>query len=247
MEGPIPLTNQPYHTKRSIKSRLKRIQAVLGVDPLWEFFYHTLGSQDAPSVLRWGLIPHNYYEFGTGWGDSLRKYLSAVRSYCRAADKDDLGFNVVVFDSFEGLPESVAEADRNPNWSKGVYAYRLDHITRLVHRSGFRGKFRPVKGFFGDSLTNELRNELKVIPPSIVNIDVDYYSSAATVLGFLGPILQNGTILYFDDIYDFFGSPKKGELRAIAEFTASNAVSLTPYYLHGISYLFGKTFIFSRD
>ncbi len=230
-----------------MKSRLKRIQAVLGVDPLWELFYHTLGSQDAPSVLRWGLVPHNYYEFGTGWGDSLQRYLSAARSYCRVTGKDEREFNVVAFDSFEGLPESVAEADRNPNWSRGVYAYGLDHITRLVRRSGFRGKFLPVKGFYGDTLTSDLRNELRAIPPSIVNIDVDYYSSAASVLAFLSPILQNGTILYFDDIYDFFGSPNKGELRAVLEFSASKTVSLTPYYLHGIPYLFGKTFVFSRD
>ena len=32
-----------------------------------------------------------------------------------------------------------------------------------------------------------------------VNIDVDLYKSAVTVLEFITPLLQKGTIIYFDD------------------------------------------------
>ena len=39
-----------------------------------------------------------------------------------------------------------------------------------------------IKDYYENSLTYELRNTLVDNPPSIVNIDVDYYSSAKTVL-----------------------------------------------------------------
>lgn len=59
---------------------------------------------------------------------------------------------------------------------------------------------------------------MKKNPPSLVRKDVILTSSAMTVLNFIKPILQNGTIVYFENIDAYFTSPLKGEIYALNKF-----------------------------
>ncbi|KKK56985.1 hypothetical protein LCGC14_3059030, partial [marine sediment metagenome] len=62
-----------------------------------------------------------------------------------------------------------------------------------------------------------------------VNFDFDFYSSTKTVLEWLRPILNSGTLFHFDDIWSFFGHPDLGQLAAIREFNEVGDGWLVPY------------------
>ena len=229
-----------------IRSSYKVGLSVFGVNPLYGFFSRTLSLHGSEHYSKFEFNRFNYYEFGTGKGNSLRKYIRALKNYCKDTGDSLNKYNIFAFDSFEGLPEYKSEADYNPVWNKGDFYGSETMIDNLVRRSGFTGKFHKIKGYYEESLTEKLQRELSKNPPSIVNIDVDYFTSAKLVLRFLEPLLQDGTIIYFDDIYEYLGNQNKGEIRAIREFESKNK-TLMPYYQHGIPSLFGKTFIFNRN
>lgn len=76
------------------------------------------------------------------------------------------------------------------------------------------------KGFFDEVCTPELQSSLP--PACIIHVDCDLYSPAKTVLNFMKPFMQQGTIVLFDDFYCYQGNPAKGEATALAEFFEEN-------------------------
>ena len=74
------------------------------------------------------------------------------------------------------------------------------------------------KGWFSDILPRY------ALPPHdllLINIDVDLYLSTKYVLDFLGPHMQVGTLLYFDEF-----SSRQHEFRAFDEFLAATGVKI---------------------
>jgi O-methyltransferase len=53
---------------------------------------------------------------------------------------------------------------------------------------------------------------------AIVWLDADLYSSTVPVLNFITPLVQDGTVLVFDDWFSFRGSPFKGVQKAFYEW-----------------------------
>jgi len=96
-----------------------------------------------------------------------------------------------------------------------------------------RDIYRLVEGFYENSLTDALRVELEAIKPSLIMMDSDLYSSTRTVLEWLRPLLRDGTIFMFDDIWAYQGHPNFGELRAIREFNEKKEGLLVPHYYGG--------------
>jgi hypothetical protein len=95
------------------------------------------------------------------------------------------------------------------------------------------------KGFYSKSLTSTLQK--KIGKAAIVHIDCDLFLSTKEVLIFLKPLLQQGTIVIFDDFYHYKGDIKKGENAALRDFLATNKqVDFISYYNHSYS---GKSFI----
>ncbi|MEE9378113.1 MAG: TylF/MycF/NovP-related O-methyltransferase [Candidatus Lokiarchaeia archaeon] len=215
-------------------------------DDLTSFFYRALLSQDKRSKKGLFISPGNYYEFGVGWGGTLLKYIKALKTYCSLKQKSLDSFHIFGFDSFEGLPEKKSPKDDLKRWHKGLFSNDLSIIEKKVKSRGInlnRGSIRFFKGYFEETLTSQLRTELSKYPPSIVNIDCDYYSSTITVLRWLRPILQSGTLFYFDDIWSFCGHPDYGEIAAIREFNEEENGLLTPYPGIGLN---SQVYIFSR-
>jgi hypothetical protein len=188
----------------------------------------------------------NYYEFGVGWGGTLIQYIKALSLFCREQRKNFYKYHIFGFDSFEGLPQKKGFQDDSPAYGKGCFSHSINEIQEKVQRYGVdlkQDNIQFIKGFFEDSLTSELRDKLKKWPPSIVTVDVDYYSSAKTVLEWLRPILPSGALFYFDDIWDFYGHPKYGEIGAINEFNEMKEGQLVPFPVLGMA---GSAYIFSR-
>jgi hypothetical protein len=161
-----------------------------------------------------------YFEFGCYNGDSLLDFHNALNIQYNRQLPDYWQF--YVFDSFEGLPPTEDKADLHPFAGEGSYRSKGAKFVkrRLVENSCPEERLHFHKGFFEDSLTPELREQLieRGVFASYVNIDCDYHSSTITVLNWLEPLLTDGSLLYFDDIYFYNGHPDKGQIKSIREF-----------------------------
>lgn len=106
------------------------------------------------------------------------------------------------FDSFEGLPETW-----RPGFEKGTFSlHTLPNVPENVSL---------IKGMFDETLPNFLKENKEYI--SFIHIDCDLYSSAKYVLFALSDRITQGTVIVFDEFYNYLGW-KYGEYKAFFEF-----------------------------
>lgn len=108
------------------------------------------------------------------------------------------------FDSFQGLPE-----DYRPHVRQGAFA-----LDRLPDVDGAE----LVIGWFDETLPSFLESHLG--PVDFLHVDGDLYSSAVTVLGLVGPRLRPGSVVIFDEFFNWPGWEDDGEFRAWEEYLA---------------------------
>lgn len=188
------------------------------VTSLETWFYYWLHYQNFSYAKDY--TPKNvYYEFGTGWGGTLTDFLKASKRFSKDHNFDIRNIKIVLFDSFQGLPPVSIKEDDNPQWDKGGYAYSKDYITDIIKKYGFPlENVTFVEGYYENTLTPATFEKIKHMPPSIVTMDVDYYSSTKIAQDFISPLLSSGTVFYYDDLYSFFLHPDLGQVKAINEF-----------------------------
>jgi len=116
------------------------------------------------------------------------------------------------FDSFEGLPE---------HWS-GTFERK--------GKFGRGGTLPPVpanatlhKGWFEETLPRFLAS-VPDQPVAFLHVDCDIYSSTATVLKMLGPRLGAGSVLVFDEYFNY-PNWQRHEWRAFQEFVRDTGTS----------------------
>lgn len=131
-------------------------------------------------------------EFGVGGGTSTRTLASAF------SDRVVHGF-----DSFFGLPETWNAQNPVGTFNQNGVAPSLPDNVRLH------------VGLFDDTLPEFLAGEPG--PVSFVHVDCDLYSSTRTVLTGLSPRFIDGTVLHFDEFWDY-PEAKDHEAKAFAEF-----------------------------
>ena len=189
--------------------------------------------------------PGTYYEFGTGWGGTLAAFMLAAERIATERKRDPQDFRVYAFDSFEGLPQTDHPADRHSGWAKGAFANSIEVIQGKMDTHPFAKQVPTTytKGYFEKSLTDGLIDEIKMFPPTVITIDVDFYTSTLTVLSWLDRFIASGTLIYFDDMWAYHGHPDYGQIRAIREFQAGANGYLTPFDTFGEA---GKCFLYSR-
>ena len=112
------------------------------------------------------------------------------------------------FDSFEGLPE---------NWTvdpKGMYSLggELPAVRSNVHL---------IKGWFDETLPPFIGEHPEAC--SFIHIDCDLYSSTKTVLDLLSDRIVPGTVIVFDEFFNYPGW-QQHEYRAFMEFTELHRV-----------------------
>lgn len=116
------------------------------------------------------------------------------------------------FDSFIGLPEETPGIPIEHSWVKGGYSFKDEFHCNDVNDALETTKeffkqmnFFPslVEGFYEDILNKELVEKLQLKPALYVDVDVDLYKSAKTVLNFMTEhsLLIPGTVLFYDDWY----------------------------------------------
>jgi len=157
----------------------------------------------------------DYLEFGCHRCRTFRMALTEARRHNLSATK------FMAFDSFEGLPEPKSDTTMEI-WKSGALATSEAEFMRVVRDHGiYVDNVRTVKGFYDQSLTSGLQGELlgSGTKAMLVNIDCDLYESAVPVFQFVDPLLQEGTVIYIDDLFTGYkGSPCKGVARAFLEY-----------------------------
>ncbi|HEX7662295.1 MAG TPA: class I SAM-dependent methyltransferase [Pseudonocardiaceae bacterium] len=135
-------------------------------------------------------------EFGVFTGSTL-----TIIAKARGAER------VYGFDSFQGLPE---------DWRAGFPAGTFD----VAAPPSVPGA-ELVVGLFEDSLPGFLAEHAG--PVDFLHIDADLYSAAHTVLSLVGPRLQAGSVIVFDEFLNYPGWPDH-ECRAWQEYVAETGV-----------------------
>jgi O-methyltransferase len=109
------------------------------------------------------------------------------------------GRKLVVFDSFEGMPEHSEPEQRTifrhtrARFPKGFYAGQLDEVRENVRRYGELGACEFVKGWFDETMPH-------FHEPVVVGfLDVDLAASTRTCLRYLYPRLVPGGVLFSHD------------------------------------------------
>ena len=139
--------------------------------------------------------PGLYLEFGVGRGKSMRWIAPRVAG------------TVHGFDSFEGIPEHW---NGNP-----IGAFAQKKLPKVPANVEFH------VGLFGDTLPEFMKNHPG--PIAFLHVDCDLYSSTVTILGHLGPRLQPGAIVLFDEYYNFHRW-RQHEFKAFQEFVERSGV-----------------------
>lgn len=132
-------------------------------------------------------------EFGVFRGSS---YIYQAEQIVRRYPNSKL----VGFDSWAGLPEETAGVWAPKVHEKGQYRSTKDVVLERMKKAGIDSRdprFSFVDGFYHDSLTPALQKSFQEI--IFINIDVDIHKSTIELLDFIKPMLQPGTILYWDD------------------------------------------------
>jgi hypothetical protein len=158
----------------------------------------------------------DYHEFGCHRCRTFRMALTEARRH----NVETMKF--FAFDSFEGLPESSGHSVEI--WTRGALTTTVDQFMGMVRDHGiYVDRVTPIKGFYQDSLTPTLREKFLDTENKIAlaTIDCDLYESAVPVFEFIEPLLQEGSVLYIDDLFaGYKGSPAKGVARAFREYRA---------------------------
>jgi predicted O-methyltransferase YrrM len=114
------------------------------------------------------------------------------------------------FDSFHGLPEG---------WTAGTREGGLSTRGKVPR---VRRNVELIPGFFEATLSTFLEHHPDV-PLAFAHIDCDLYSSTLTVLRALKQRLQPGTVLVFDEYYNY-AEWQEGEHKAWTEFCQEHRI-----------------------
>ena len=135
----------------------------------------------------------SYFEFGVYDGESLNLFSKLLKNK-----------KIYGFDSFEGLRD---------NWT----GHNL--LAGTFNQKGKIPKLEanaiPIKGWVQDTLPKFLR-ETKISNISFVHMDLDTYESTKFVLEKLKNYFSSGTIILFDQLYNYPGW-QQGEFKALNE------------------------------
>ncbi len=184
--------------------------------------------------LQYNHIEGDYLEFGCCGGMTFglaHKYKHIL----------GLSMRLYAFDSFQGLPKPEG-IDVHVQWEEGTHAMSMAQFTKKLEEIGAEKKeYFLVPGFYDESLKRNSPDKIGLKKAALVYVDCDLYESTVSVLNYVLPILQTGTILAFDDFFCFNGDPDRGGQLALKEFLQRNPqIKISDYLNIGWG---GKSFI----
>lgn len=216
------------------------------LDPLpyhveWPSLRSATGRVDIHSLaafwVRESKLRGHYLEFGVGAG---RSAVAAIRAHRR--DNPESVPRFYLFDSFEGLPELQGPDAGSNQFEKGQFAFSVDAVAdKLRQHAVDDAEIVLVPGYFEASLATFDQRTFEGLGAAVVHVDVDLYGSACTVLRWITPLLQHGTIILFDDWNAFAARDSHGERAAVRLWLEENPhvrlESYAKYGWHGEAFL----------
>ncbi|CAF1080904.1 unnamed protein product [Rotaria magnacalcarata] len=156
-----------------------------------------------------------WMEFGVFRGSTLSHIAKWKTTFCGNDSEPVYGF-----DTFSGLP-----TDWRPGYGRGYF-----NVTE-GEKIAVPSNVVLVKGLFIDTLPTHLRLIDRRFrcktPVSFIHIDCDIYDGARDVLFLLGSRLVSGTILVFDELFNY-PSYEKHEIKALFELLSGSNLRLLP-------------------
>lgn len=153
----------------------------------------------------------DFLEFGVGHGTSMRLMYEELV----AAKLDHV--RLFGFDSFAGLP-----FDDENEWEEGQFKVDYDEVVHTLRSHEIvMERVTLVKGFFQDTLNEEIVDKHGLLKASLIMVDCDLYTSAKEALAFCAPLILDEAIIFFDD-WEPSAQMNKGEKRAFDEFLQNN-------------------------
>ena len=179
----------------------------------------------------------DYYEFGIYRGYTFW----TAQQLARQLNLRQMRF--FGFDSFEGLPEP--DKNEKDEFLKGEYSCSREYVEGNLDNHGVDwARTNLIEGYFSESLKPEIKTKLSMKPAAVILVNCDLYSSTNDVLGFVEDLLQDKTIIMFDDWNCFEASDDKGERRAFKEFLDSHpdwsVETFVSFGWHGQSFILNK-------
>jgi hypothetical protein len=159
-------------------------------------------------------------EFGVATGNGLMNMVELSEAI---AAETGVSFRVVGLDTGAGLPVVEGYKDHPELWSVGDFPM----VDREALAARFRGRAELIFGDIKDTVHGLVASFDPEAPLGFISVDVDIYSGAKSALGCLlgRPELYSPAVsIYCDDVQFFFANRWCGELLAIAEFNADNAL-----------------------
>ena len=170
-------------------------------------------------------VEGDYLEFGVWKGRSFAEAYHEIPKgfeYTRQWDSTKHPCRFFAFDSFEGLPE-IKGADEGGPFKKGEYSCGQENfLAYLASQSVNLNEVICVAGWYNKSLTDEVKAKHNLKRARIIHIDCDLYESTRDVLNFCTSLIQEGTVVMFDDWFQYKGNPQLGEQRAFNEWLQKN-------------------------
>ena len=182
----------------------------------------------------------DYLEFGVYAGGTMACFDRARR---------DLGLDDVRlfgFDSFEGLPAEAGE-EAPDRFRAGMFSCTAKEARENLHLAGVDlTRVELVEGWFGDTLTEQVRSHHRIDHAGVIMLDCDLYSSAKAALRFSAPLIDGAAVVVCDDWVH--GGPE-GEQRAFREFLEETGLSAEPLgqYRAGGHEDGGRVFLVTRN
>ena len=196
-----------------------------------------LAAQEIAKVLTLGVqyingshVIGDIAEFGTMSGASARVIATSMvfdyrrQPLSKSASGENPFRKLLMFDSFEGLPEITSPVDLEaPHvisgaWAKGgCQVLAAKNLNALIGKILPPQRFKIYEGWFADTV--------KTLPPetrlAMIHFDGDLYSSTmdALVPLFERGMVSNGCILFLADWYANRAMPTTGERQAWKELT----------------------------
>jgi hypothetical protein len=131
------------------------------------------------------------------------------------------------FDSWNGLPH---DDDNHPRWVKGLFSKNHSYHPTIQNNAVvttnevinfFKQLDLPYPILIQCEYTN-LQIPTTIDKIALVHIDCDLYESTKNVLDLIKCRLVEGTIIMFDDWYNYKANPNKGEQKAFNGFLENN-------------------------
>lgn len=156
-------------------------------------------------------------EFGVAGGNGL---MELSKYAAEMSQRTGLKIKVVGFDSGAGLPQGTDYRDAPWLWNPGDFPCNVNKL-RLVLPT----EIELVVGQIQKMLPHWFEERPR-LPVGFVSVDVDYYSSTASILETLGNVdvrcLLPFVSFYFDDVLRYLTPRCTGESAALDEFNRSH-------------------------